>query len=86
MNDTAGHWAIVSHTNSMSARAKRWYYVTRVVQVDGKWWELYRHPLPGTANRKACRDAALAEGLALLHGVFKDAPSPRHGPQMIRVL
>lgn len=39
----SGAWAIAYHANSFSARAKRWYHVSRVVYADGMLFELYWH-------------------------------------------
>lgn len=78
-------WAIAYHSNSLSPRGKKWYYVTRVVRADEKWWELYRHPDPmlTSRNKIAIREMALIEGLPLLHGLFHSAPSPRNGSEMV---
>ena len=84
-----GHWAIAYHTNSDNPRSQKWYYVTRMVKVDGKWWELYRWSAPAghktvtPNNRKAVREFALEYGLALLHGVFTSAPAPRQAGEMV---
>jgi hypothetical protein len=77
-------WGIAFHTNSHSPRAKKWYRVTRVIQADGKWFELYWHPdiALRSQSRKKIREAALDAGLDLLHGVFHDPPSPRVGNEL----
>ncbi len=79
-------WALVYTTNSHSPRAKRWYHVGRVVQDEGKWYEVYWHPnvrLRG-GNRAKVKDRALDVGVDLLPGLFTDAPSPRQGSELIR--
>lgn len=64
-------WGVAYHTNSHNPRSKKWYYISRLVKADGKWWELYRHQDGPTGNsRAAAREAALALGLDLFHGVF----------------
>lgn len=72
------HWAICYHTNSHSDRAARWYYIGRVIKVDGRWWCLYRHPqfINSARSRAAVRENALNADLALLHGVFTDPEGP----------
>lgn len=60
-------WAVIkSHQN--------WYHVSRVVFVDGIWWELHWHESQGTrGNSKAkVRDYAIgACGLVLLADVYE---------------
>ncbi len=84
--ETQAHWAIVYHTNSSSPRAQRWYYVQRVVHVDGRWWGLYRwEGQPHSEkSRAAVRERALAAGLGLLHGLFTDPPVPHVAGELIR--
>lgn len=78
------HWGIAYHTNSNSPRARKWYYVARLIEADGKWWCIGRHSTVSSNSRKIMREQGLNAGLALLHGVYADAPSPRNGPEMIR--
>lgn len=80
-------WAIAYHTNSRSPRALKWYRVTRLVHADGKWFELYWHPDVNYRrnNVQHIRDIAKVNELTLLPGVWRDAPSPRNGPEMERV-
>lgn len=79
-------WAICYHTNSSNPRATKWYYVARVVFVDGKLWALYRHkwcsPVPN--NLKATYHAATDAGIVVANCVLKDAPSPHEGSEMVR--
>jgi hypothetical protein len=81
-------WGIACHsTNGSNSRAMRWYYVARLIEVDGCWFELYWHPhLTGLRgnSRERVRQAARASGLELLEGYFENAPSPRVGSGMIR--
>jgi hypothetical protein len=82
--DTVGHWAIAYHTNSTSERAQRWYYVVRVAMVDGKYWELYRHPAGLSAkSHSAILQAAARASVETIHGLFTAAPPPRHGPELV---
>jgi hypothetical protein len=85
------HWAVVCSINS----AKRWYHIARIANVDGKWFELYWlefKPAQGWemtagtrgSNLAAIRAAASAAGVDLIAGVFHDAPSPRHGSELVR--
>jgi len=89
VSDTAtAHWAVTYYTNSSSPRALRWYHVSRVVKVDGIWWELYRWPGAGSSpakpNNLACvRDHAQAAGLELLAGVFTAKPAPRRAGELV---
>lgn len=94
MNTTEAHWGIAYHSNSSSSSGRKWYYLARLVHVDGQWFELYRGDVPansfdprtysGSNNREQFRDAALTAGFALLHGLFRAAPPPRRGNVMIR--
>jgi hypothetical protein len=84
-------WAIAYSTNSSSPRAQKWYRVVRVVEADGKLWELYWHTpdadkrvMTRGSNRDQVREAALRAGLKLVAGLYKDAPSPRHGSELVR--
>lgn len=80
-------WGIAFFSNSMSRRARKWYRVTRLVHADGKLFELYWHAddsLRGASLAKVRANARNA-GLALLPGIYTDAPAPRHGAEMIRV-
>ena len=73
------HWAVSYHTNSSNPRSQKWYRVSRVIKVDGRWFELYWHPdhtLRGN-NRAVVRELALAAGIGLLHGTFTQEPG--HG-------
>lgn len=83
-----GHWAICYHTNSTSPRARKWYYLARVVQDQDKWFELYRvnSSFEDASNERETREAVLSTGLyTLLHGLFTAAPSPRTGSEIVRV-
>jgi hypothetical protein len=96
VTDTAtAHWAVVYSVNSISPRARRWYHIARIANVDGKWFELYWFEFKpaqgwemtaGTrgSNLAAIRAAASAAGLDLIAGVFHDAPSPHHGSELVR--
>jgi len=89
ISDTAkAYWAIGYHTNSLSPRALKWYYVARMVKIDGIWWELYRWQGEGAApakpNNLACvREHAIAAGLDLLPGVFIAKPAPRRAGERL---
>jgi hypothetical protein len=79
-------WAIVYNTNSRSPRAKRWYHVARVVEVDGMLFQVYWHDSLNTRkeNLKLVKESARHLGLDLLPGVYCDAPSPRIGCVIVR--
>lgn len=81
------YWAICFHTNSNSPRALKWYYVARVIEADGKLWELHWHPALHlrSNNRKDIRERALDAGLPLLLGVYKQTTEPRGGRVVERV-
>jgi hypothetical protein len=83
--DTKSYTVIAYHTNSHSPRAQRWYYLASIVRVDGKYWELHRHPSGiSTKSLDAIRKAAAAAGIETISGLFVAAPSPRIGSEMIR--
>jgi len=79
-------WAIAYHSNSL--RGRRWYRITRLIQADGQWFELYYHPdnlnLSGK-SLSATREAARERELKLLPGVWREGASPRYGNTMERV-
>lgn len=83
MSDGLPHWGICYHTNSASPRARKWYYLARVIKVDGQWFELYWHAEHRSNSRAATRESALNAGLDLLHGTFKPAPLPRQGSTLV---
>jgi hypothetical protein len=73
MSDAATpQWAITFHTNSLSTRARRWYRVSRVIHVDGLWFELYWHPDHAlrTGKLATVRQLARERGIDLVRGVF----------------
>ena len=79
-------WAIAYHSNSL--RGRRWYRVTRLIQADGQWFELYYHPMNLKLAGKslpATRQAAREAGIELLPGVYRETPSPRCGNTMERM-
>ena len=83
-------WAIAYHSNSAAPRAKRWYRVSRMVEVDGAIFELYWHPDPALRGNSLAEIRKLAKqgGLNLLNlasGIYRDAPAPRNGATMVRV-
>ncbi len=76
-------WAIVTNGRDTLSHCRQWYHVSRVVNVDGKMWELYWHPsldLRG-GNQEKIRKAAKVQGLELFNGVFRDA-LPHCGNQL----
>lgn len=85
--EASAHWGVAYHTNSSNPRAKKWYYLARLVKTDGKWFEIYRlgtdEISSGGNNEKEFRKDALERGYALLHGVFRPAPAPRLLNEMI---
>ena len=84
MCETSARWALAYHTNSRSPRARRWYRVSRMVYVDGGWFELYWHPDTGLRgdNQVFVRRAANTQGLDVLPGLFRDKQAPRRGGEM----
>lgn len=86
---TEPHWALCYHSNSFSPRARRWYYVARLIKTDGLWFQLYRHPESTKLSARSLpetRKRAAEHGVKLLPGVYRNAPSPRIGDVMERVL
>jgi len=82
-------WAIAYHTNSRSTRARRWYRVSRLIEADGQWFELYWHEdnaKLASASLPETRKRALASGIKLMAGTWRNAPSPRRGDVMERAL
>jgi hypothetical protein len=79
-------WAIVYHTNSSSPRAKKWYHVARVIEADGKLFELYWHENVNLRhdNKKLIRARMKELGIDLSPGIYCDAPSPRIGSVIVR--
>ncbi len=79
-------WAIAYHSNSTSKRARKWYRVSRLIEADGCLFELYWHPNPHLRgnSRAEIRARAAVDGIKLLPGVYRDAPSPRTGSAMER--
>ena len=78
------YWGVAYRINSSNPRAQRRYYIARLIQVDGKWWELYRYDShSGSNNHKRTREAGLQAGLGLLHGVFRPLARLPHGSAMV---
>jgi len=69
-------WALCFHTNSNSPRARRCYYVTRAVALDGRTYAIGAHVLRGT-SRSATEAHAKASGLRLTRGLWR-APVGTH--------
>ena len=80
INDAPAHWALCYHTNSYSPRAKKWYYVGRIVKVDGRWFEVYwHHDLKTRGNSKQeVREAAQDAGINLIPGIFRSPKTVPH--------
>jgi len=76
-------WALCYHTNSHSPRAKKWYYIARVIEVDGMLFELYWLPdnrVKRGSNRLEVRAAAAGPGgVALRPGVYTQYRGPSVG-------
>lgn len=86
---TEPQWAICYHCHSLGPRSRRWYYVARLIEADGMWFELYWHPDNAKIAAKSqpeTRRRALEHGIKLAKGLYRDAPSPRKGSVMERVL
>lgn len=83
--DAQAHWGIAYFTNSNSPRARKWYYLARLVKADGKWWELYQISIihPTCRRLQGARAQAQQWNKPTLDGTFTRAPSPRSGTQMI---
>lgn len=78
-----GQWVIAYHTHSRSPRAQKWYRATRIVEVDGKTWELYSEYTISGRNLKETREAAIQAGMNLVKGVYTGVPSSKN--EMTRV-
>ena len=78
-------WAIAYHTNSYSPRARRWYRVTRLIEADGKLFELYWHPSESLRGNSlaSLRAKAKESGIDLMPGTYTAAQF-RSGAEMIR--
>jgi hypothetical protein len=69
---TIPQWAIVYHANG-DASSKRWYRVSRVIEADGKTFELYWHPqttLRGK-NKQELKNKANILGVDLMPVIFR---------------
>jgi hypothetical protein len=79
---SAPFWALCYHTNSYSPRAKKWYYVARLIVVDGEAFELYWHHDPelrGNNAKELRKRAGETHGLVLIGGIWKSARSETTG-------
>lgn len=76
------HWAI-AHNSTFSARSRRWYYLARVIKIDGQWFQLYRQPILGSHSKNEMLLEGVKLGYKLLPGVFSPGPSPRYGDTMV---
>lgn len=89
-NNQTAFWGLVYSTNSNSPRARRWYHISRVVRVDGAWWELYHHPAGADLcgeNRDKVRQAAELAGVEMVRGEFTSpTTTPHHGGRLVRRL
>lgn len=78
-------WSVAYHTNSFSSRARRWYRVSRLIEVDGKIFELYWHPSESLRGNSLAdiRAKAKAAGIDLMPGTYTTAPY-RSGAEIVR--
>lgn len=87
---SAAHWAVLYNSNSSNPRSRRWYYIARVILVDGQWHELYyiyrhqpyEHGSTGSSLTEI-RKYAAERGYPILPGVFSRAGSPRPINQIV---
>lgn len=81
ITESTAHWAMAYHSNSSNPRARKWYYVARIVMADGKYYCIGQHSV-NTSNYVEARKRAKADGLHLVPILFRDAPFPHQGPEM----